>query len=288
MTTTPPTLFGVFENDAAAQRAVDTLHGAGFGDRDIYASHQHSGGFASGLKNFFSGDDTTETVGQDLSSLGLPEDEATYYDQQYQAGHAIVGIRASDRAQDALAILQSNGAQVYSSRVSSTASETTTTEDATTTQTGRGTGSTVQQQTVADLGDEADEARRLRLREEQLNVSKERVQAGQVGLHKEVIEEQKTIDVPVTHEEVYIERRPVTDGVDDGTPIGEGEQIQVPVSAEQVNVSKHTVTTGEVAIGKRQVEETQHVSDTVRREEARLDQQGDVNVHDTTSQHKQD
>jgi stress response protein YsnF len=34
----------------------------------------------------------------------------------------------------------------------------------------------------------------------------------------------------------------------------------------------------EVALGKRQVQDTQHVTDTVRREEARVERQGDVNI----------
>ncbi|GAC1460190.1 MAG: hypothetical protein PVSMB2_19830 [Ktedonobacteraceae bacterium] len=76
-----------------------------------------------------------------------------------------------------------------------------------------------------------------------------------------------------------IERHAVTDGRVDNTPIGEGETIRVPVSEEQVSVSKNTVVTGEVAVGKRTVEETQQVTDTVRREEARIDQQGNAIIH---------
>ena len=46
----------------------------------------------------------------------------------------------------------------------------------------------------------------MQLREERLQATKECVQTtGEVGLHKEVVTEQQSIDVP--HEEVYIERR---------------------------------------------------------------------------------
>ncbi|GCE07357.1 YsnF/AvaK domain-containing protein [Dictyobacter aurantiacus] len=132
-----------------------------------------------------------------------------------------------------------------------------------------------------DVNDE--EQRRLRLREERLNVGKERVQSGEVGLHKDVVSEEKNIDVPVSHEEVYVERRPVADGeVDNDTPLGTDENIRVPVSEEQVNTSKDTVTTGEVGIGKRNVQENRRVHDTVRREEARVDTDGDVPVEDRT------
>jgi uncharacterized protein (TIGR02271 family) len=85
------------------------------------------------------------------------------------------------------------------------------------------------------------------------------------------------MNVPITREEVYVERRPASGEVSD-SPIGEGEAIRVPVSEEQVNVSKQTVHTGEVSIGKRQVQETQQVSDTVRHDEARIEGKGDVNI----------
>jgi uncharacterized protein (TIGR02271 family) len=50
------------------------------------------------------------------------------------------------------------------------------------------------------------------------------------------------------------------------------------VSAEQVNVAKQTVQTGEVSVGKRAVQESQQVTDTVRHEEARIERKGDANI----------
>ncbi len=50
------------------------------------------------------------------------------------------------------------------------------------------------------------------------------------------------------------------------------------MSAEQVNVSKQTVETREVSAGKRAVQETRRVTDTVRHEEARIERQGDATV----------
>nr|WP_232101851.1 YsnF/AvaK domain-containing protein [Paenibacillus sp. URB8-2] len=122
-----------------------------------------------------------------------------------------------------------------------------------------------------------DEDRKLRLHEEQLNVSKDKVQTGEVSIHKEVVEEQKTINVPVTHEEVVIERRAVHDG-STTEPIGKDETIRIPVSEERVEVNKNTVVTGEVGIGKREVQGTERVRDTVRREEARVDKTGEAKV----------
>lgn len=122
-----------------------------------------------------------------------------------------------------------------------------------------------------------DEDRKLRLREEQLDVSKNKVQTGEVNVHKEIIEEQKTINVPVTHEEIVIERRAVNNDTT-AEPVGADETIRIPVSEEQVEVHKNTVVTGEVGIHKREVQGTEQVQDTVRREEARVGKSGEVKV----------
>lgn len=122
-----------------------------------------------------------------------------------------------------------------------------------------------------------DYERKLRLREEQLNISKNRVQTGEVSVRKEIVEEQKTINVPVSHEEVVIERRPVHDETSAG-PIGQEETIRIPVSEEQVEVSKRPVVTGEVEVHKREIQSTEQVQDTVKREEARVDKTGGAQV----------
>lgn len=121
------------------------------------------------------------------------------------------------------------------------------------------------------------EDEKLRLRQEQLDISKNKVQAGEVILSKDVVEEQKTVDVPVTHEEVVIERRSINNEATD-SPIGSTESIHIPVSEEKVEVGKHTVVTGEVSAHKREVEETKKVEETLKREEARIDTEGNPNV----------
>jgi uncharacterized protein (TIGR02271 family) len=112
----------------------------------------------------------------------------------------------------------------------------------------------------------------LRLREEELDVSKYSVHTGEVTLHKDIIEEQQTVHIPVTHEQVVIERRAVNEPSD--IPVGEEEVIHIPVSEERVSVDKHTIVTGEVALHKRSIEEDREVTETIRKEKARLDVDG--------------
>jgi uncharacterized protein (TIGR02271 family) len=125
-----------------------------------------------------------------------------------------------------------------------------------------------------------DEEQMLQLREEELSARKHAVETGHVQLGKEVVSEQRTIEVPVTREEVAIERRAVDHRPSD-TPIRDTDQtISVPVREEQVTAEKQAVIYEEVKVGKRAVQETEHVSETVRREKAVVDTQGAVDIED--------
>ena len=121
----------------------------------------------------------------------------------------------------------------------------------------------------------------MRLREEQLDVSKERVQAGEVEVHKEVVEEQQKINIPVTREEVYVERRDVNEAAS-GTDaaIEDDETIRVPIMEEKVEVTKKPVVSEELVINKREVKDTEQVVESVKREEAHLESDDDRVVNE--------
>lgn len=119
---------------------------------------------------------------------------------------------------------------------------------------------------------------KLYLRQEELDIAKNRVQTGEVSLGKEIVEEHKSVDVPVMHEEVVIERRAIDAEPSDEAITSETETIHIPVSEEQVEVGKHTMVTGEVTAHKRAVEETEHIEETLLKEEARIDSDGEANI----------
>jgi uncharacterized protein (TIGR02271 family) len=153
---------------------------------------------------------------------------------------------------------------------------------------------TILERDGADISDRVNPAlaqegvQRIQLREEQLVARKQQVQAGEVRVHKDIVTETQTIDVPVTHEELVIERHPVTGVTASTAPIGQDSaDIVVPLSREEAVLEKQTVVTEEVEIGKRAVTETQHLTDTVRREEARIENTGDTRVLDNTD-HRSD
>ena len=260
MTTTQQVIVGVCDDRSQAEQALNELLQAGFGDDQIrYCGHgTSSGGILGTLKSLFTGQDSGR-VYDDLVDLGVSEDEANSYQHEFEAGGAIVAVLAGGRMQEASGILARYGGYGASRRFAGTGDYTTDTG-------------------VAQTGTE--DAPRLKLREEQLRVQKQPVETGEARLRKDVVEEQQSMDVPVTHEEVYLERRPGS-GQPSDAPIGESETYRVPVREEQVNVEKQPVVREEVAMGKRPVQETKQVSDTVRREEAHVEQEGDVNVQGT-------
>jgi len=136
---------------------------------------------------------------------------------------------------------------------------------------------------AGSYADTDDEGRRMKFREEQLNVDKQPVESGEARLRKDVVEEQQNIDVPVNREEVVVNRQSYGEDRPTDVPVGQDETMRVPVREEQVDTSKQTVETGEVAPGKRTVQDQQRVSDTVRREEARLDRDGNATIRESNA-----
>ncbi|MGV2940903.1 YsnF/AvaK domain-containing protein [Mesobacillus sp. LC4] len=127
----------------------------------------------------------------------------------------------------------------------------------------------------------SNDEQRLELREEQLDVSKERVQAGEVEVHKEVVEEQQKVNIPVTREEVYVERRDVNEtasGTD--AAMDDDETIRVPIMEEKVEVTKKPVVSEELVIGKREVTDTEQVVESVKHEEAHMEADDDRMVNE--------
>lgn len=206
-----------------------------------------------------------------LVTTGVPEEEARYYDQEFQQGRAIVTVKAGDRYAEAQRVLRDYGAYDVESGGASTAprmdrtasTTTTTTSTAKDRETTAGSGQTAQ---MRDTG-----AIRVPEVEERLNVEKREAQMGEVRVHREVTEERKTVPVDLKREEVHVERRDVERPMRAGEDAFKEGTISVPVRGEQAVVSKEAVVTGEVVLNKERTTEHQDVSDTVRRTEVHVD-----------------
>lgn len=110
---------------------------------------------------------------------------------------------------------------------------------------------------------------------EELDVSKRQVDAGEVRVHKGVVEEEKTVEVPVRRERVRVERRDVTDRPAMHASFQE-ETVSVPMRAEEVEARKRAVVDEEVVIRKDELEEERRVSEPLRREEVDIRGSGEV------------
>lgn len=135
------------------------------------------------------------------------------------------------------------------------------------------------------------EREKMELREERLQVDKHEVPRGEVSLEKDVVEDKKSIDIPVSREEVHVERRPVTDAENDARDVSmkdDKESIRIPVTEERLDVKKEPVVKEEVVIEKKQKQDIETVvEDTVKCEEAHLEEEGDPEVKEKfTDDHK--
>lgn len=105
--------------------------------------------------------------------------------------------------------------------------------------------------------------------EEQLSVGTESREAGRARLRKYVTTEQQTVTVPVTREEVRVEREPITDANRDdalsGPDISEAEH-EVTLHEERPVVDKETVPVERVRLEKDQVTDEEQVTEDVRTE----------------------
>ena len=106
--------------------------------------------------------------------------------------------------------------------------------------------------------------------EERLHVGTEQVQAGRARLRKYVVTENVTQTVPVSHEEVRLEREPITDAnrgaALSGADISE-EEHEVTLRAERPVVEKEVVPVERVRLGTETVTEQHEVSETLRKEQ---------------------
>ncbi|RAZ78971.1 YsnF/AvaK domain-containing protein [Planococcus halotolerans] len=262
-------LVGTFELQAQVFKKIEQLKEQGYREEDMYVvakdganidtlqdktrtnitSGDKDSNWKDKFTNLFSSDDTERSSYRNVSDDNTRD---TDYSSQVENGRILLYVD-----QD---FAGSSGTYGTGSR------------------TGTDTGSDLSRDNYSGTGTDEES---LKLHEERLNVDKERVQTGEVNVGKHVVEEEQSIDVPVEHEEVYVERRPVNEESGSGLTGRDGldgnDSIHVDVNEERVNVSKDDVVSEELVVGKRKVKDTEHVSETVRREEADIDEDNNAN-----------
>jgi uncharacterized protein (TIGR02271 family) len=304
---------GLFNHASNAHQAVTELRANGFSANQIGAAFRNEAPTEPGyekenwwekVKDAFRPEDEKEvrreavadtTVNADaraeydfpgndfersLAGTGIAPGRAAYLNRSLRPGGAIVTVRNTDRAAEAEQILSANGGAVrYEDEpeidaADSTGREITDTGYVDTAYTDNrpvGTAAGAVDRTTTDAVD------RVQLFGEVLRVHKERINRGEVRIRKDVVTENQTIEVPVTREELVLERVAVTGNTPaPNASIGSGQEIRVPLSEDAVRLEKQPVVREEVLVGKRSVEDVATVSDDVRREELRVDSDVDA------------
>jgi len=258
----------LFSNRNVAEAAIKDLKEEGFSSDQIAVSFAGSNAHLSDeswnaetdehrsfwqkVEDFFSGHEPQRKTASTGVSAGPSLAIPTSYQSRIRSGEVLVAVYDTSRLNDAEEILRDHGGSIESSFA--------------------------EQQRSVGKDVAGDETQRLQLVSEVLRVRKERVPQGEVRLRKEVRTEQQNIQVPVSREELVIERAEGTGSANRG--IGTDQEIRVPLSEEQVRVEKQPVVREEVKVGKRRVEEVRNVGDQVRHEELHVENKGDVNVRD--------
>jgi uncharacterized protein (TIGR02271 family) len=107
------------------------------------------------------------------------------------------------------------------------------------------------------------------LTEERLDVSK-KASAREATITKEPMSETKSVEVPVTHEEISIERRPASGSTKADSPVQSRTETKVPLTSEEVQVTKQPYVKEEVSVKKKPVTETKTVTDQVTSEKVKV------------------
>jgi uncharacterized protein (TIGR02271 family) len=115
-----------------------------------------------------------------------------------------------------------------------------------------------------------DDEARLTLSEEELDIRKRQVAAGEVGVRKTVETEHVEQQVPVVREEVTVERRPVSADSSQEVTVTDDE-IRIPVLEERLVVEKRVVPVEEIVIKKRGITESQTVEADLKKERVDVD-----------------
>lgn len=119
-------------------------------------------------------------------------------------------------------------------------------------------------------GLEESESARFPLAEEKLDVSKREVTYKEATLIKEPITETKTVEVPLTYEELIVERRPPTEATTSQhqlkPPVNTREEIKIPLKREEVEVKKELYVKEEVVLKKKRVTEKKTITEEVKGE----------------------
>jgi len=186
----------------------------------------------------------------DVETYGIPKERAESYDGSVLRFN-VTGDEAFSKYRE--------GAEEDAAETLSEEAEVSTTDETET-------------QLQSNQDNETEESTTVPLMEERVGVSK-RIAEDTATITKKPITETKTIEVPVTHEEISIERRKSSgeQTYTEQKPVTSTEEISIPLKKEEVEVNKTPYVKEEVTVKKKPVTETREVTEEVTSERISTD-----------------
>ncbi len=203
-----------------------------------------------------------------LVGLGIPEEKAKIYRDSVKDGSFLVMVNGTEaEIARADAIMHHHGIEEFGIYNAPEAKATA------------GANIAHIDEDIKTRTDIAD-SEKIKLYEERLTVNKQRAKTGEVSIGKRVETETANISVPVEKEHLVIERKNVTGkAVSPGIHFGDGETVSVDLYEETVTIDKQAFVREEVTVHKEVEQETVQKSETIRREELEIEEEGDVIRH---------
>ena len=255
------TIVAVYDTAAHAEAAIADLKGAGVPQSAI---NMHAGtGTASGTAT------TTAAPAREQgfwSSLfgGEPDHDTAVYDRSMESGSTVVTVKAPEtHITRVMEILESHHPVDIDERATGYGlTQTTTTRQPM-------AGATATAGTAARAPATNDGS--MQLSEESLAVGKRVVNRGGTRIRRYVVETPVEESVTLHDEKVTLDRHAVTDGRPAGDSFSE-KTIEMTESSEEAVVSKTARVYEEVGLQKTATDRVETVKDTVRKEQAEVEQ----------------
>ncbi|GAC1655084.1 MAG: hypothetical protein NVS4B12_27420 [Ktedonobacteraceae bacterium] len=217
----PAIVADVFAKQDQATHALEVLRQAGFGFDQVGVAMQGHG---------------NNTLLHDLLNLGVPQERASYYAQQVNAGYIVVSVRP-DEVHD---IMLQSGA--FSADNGTAADETTITEkrQAAWDQAMASHQARLSAQMTTNTDEDFYRPRSIKPREEPQPVNSTYVQTGESNLRTDGAVEQKSDVAPVVQSDTVREQHaPLVEQLET-TSIDEEETLRRPIKREQVSAETPT------------------------------------------------
>ena len=254
----------VYLDDVTNEPTFVTVKTGLFGARETFVPLQQAQTTADGITVPFEKSFVKDAPNVDADGSLTPEEEQRiyeYYSMEYSAADYDGDVRRDDVRTDAGAAGVAGTAGVAG--VADRRDEAVVDGD---------------RRDVADRDRrEVTDADSVVVKDEHLNVGTERRASGRVRLRKQAYTTTETVEVPVTREEVVVERESVDPNSAEARTAGRDGDVEVTTYEETPVVNK-TVDAEKVSLGTRQVQDTETVTEEVRHEDVKVD--GDATDRD--------